>query len=460
MLGRNNTLYSLAVTVDPDFHGHGVGRVLKEAQIRAAAGVRDAEGRARFRHLSGRTRRGYAKAMDLLNRSFGAYEVATVRGLYGAPDGEASYYRLPLGPCLPEGGTPAESEPIDLAAIACPFRRPPIILESARERGELYGPTVNKLTLCNYVTPAIVRAVEWVSALTPDLPHLYLTSSRDEVLDKCLRTIRFHRREAGAVVGLEGGYVGHTTAAARSLSDPSVHRQGPGYFRTFVRVSHPTMVGNASTITELHTAVEHAGGADRVLALVLEPVQECTGRTISDSFWDELATFRKDTGIPIVLIETASSFYRSGRGPFCSSGTSFDVDVLGWWGGGQIGFVHPAPAYFVSEPLTMVSTWDGDELSLIRVHHQLRAARHAEVEAIAHALDWALEPATDLGPVDGLGAYRVVHPKDPDRVLGCLARHGFRARAFANGAVPICPPLDSLPESFGTLRAAFEEASA
>src|SRR4030095_7257755 len=62
----------------------------------------------------------------------------------------------------------------------------PPSLRALEDRGLLYGPAVNKLTLMNYVTPATVRALEWIGALVPELPHLYLTSSRDESIDKAL----------------------------------------------------------------------------------------------------------------------------------------------------------------------------------------------------------------------------------------------------------------------------------
>src|SRR5262249_47392257 len=263
-------------------------------------------------------------------------------------------------------------------------------------------------TLCNYVTPAVVRAIEWVSALYPKLPHLYLASSRDEAFDKAVRLFRWHRKGARIVVGLEGAYVGHTSAAARSLSDPSVHRQGPSYFEGWLRVPHPSDAESA-TLKDLEKAVEGAGGAQNVIGLFLESVQERTGKVIPPDFWSKLESFREASGIPVCLIETASACYRSSRGPFFSRPMEFVPDMMAWWGGGQVGFLHVKDSYFVTIPLTFVSTWDGDELSLIRIHHQLREARNANVLMKSEALQKALAASEICGVnVRGAGLYQVI----------------------------------------------------
>jgi acetylornithine/succinyldiaminopimelate/putrescine aminotransferase len=92
----------------------------------------------------------------------------------------------------------------------------------------------------------------------------------------------------------------------------------------------------------------------------------------------------------------------------------------------------------------MVSTWDGDELSLLRVHHQLRAARKADVSGLSKAWAEALQPARDADlEVRGLGLYLVIDAGDRGKDISkSLLEKGFRTRAFANGAIAIVPPLD------------------
>ncbi len=115
----------------------------------------------------------------------------------------------------------------------------------------------------NYVTPGVVRALEWISALVPELPHIYLTSSRDETIDKALRLVKATRKQAQVAIGLAGGYYGHTCASCRSLSDPEVHAGGPAQF-DWPRLPHPAVAGTAATIAALRASGRQAGGADKI----------------------------------------------------------------------------------------------------------------------------------------------------------------------------------------------------
>ncbi|MCB9595718.1 MAG: aldehyde dehydrogenase family protein [Sandaracinaceae bacterium] len=445
MLGRDNTVYSIAVTVDEGFQGHGIGRALKLAQLVAARAMQRPDGSPRYAHSSGRNRIPDASAMARLNDSLGAYTVRAIEAAYEG-EGVARYYRQPLGRFAidavraPERAAPAT----DLASgLARPLAHAPASLAALRDAGALYGPTVNKITVLNYLTPAIVRATEWVAALTPALPHAYLCSSRDETLDKSIRALRWHRASADAVIAFEGAYVGHTTAAARSVSDPATHRQGAPYFE-WPRVPHPAD-GVEASIAALRAAIGDA--PEKIFGIYVEPVQERTGKVAPDAFWPALEQLRAETGVPVVFVETASAYYRSGLGAFAHHGLPFTPDLMIWWTGGQAGFVHTSTRYRVTAPFTLVSTWDGDELSLIQMHHQLRAARHVDVAAASAALDAALAGTESRG----LGLYRVIASgADAD----ALAAEGVRVRRFANGCLGVAPALDTAIEDAAALAAA------
>lgn len=438
--GRNDTIYSVALTVDESLRGSGLGRRLKHAQLRAAAAKRNADGSPRYRYCAGRNRVGAADAMVRLNEALGAHTLFSLEKAYDA-EGTARYYRQPLRP-LAAHDAPSSRADVDLSAgLVTPFAEVPASLVGAEREGALAGPTVQKITICNYVTPAIVRATEWLAAIAPDHPHLFLTSGRDETIDKTVRMLRFHRKEGRIVIGLEGGYVGHTTACARSISDARVHRGGPAHF-DFPRVPHPAEVGEAAAIEALRGAIAGAG-AKSVLGVVVEMVQERTGRVLPDGFVLALDALRRETGVPIVVVETASAYHRSGRGPFASSALRdrFVPDALVWWTGGQLGVVHVTSSLWVATPLTFVSTWDGDELSLVQAHHQLRAARHVDVSAGSAALDRALSDG--VLPVDGLGLYRVLAAGDrAAEAAAAFAAVGLRVAVLPNGAIPIAPTLD------------------
>ena len=470
MLGKHNTMYSVSITVAPKFQSSGIGRRLKEAQLRDAMARRRPDGTPRYRYVTARNRVGRTAQMTHLNRVFGAHIVSVLTGQYEDPEGQAIYYRIPLGPFVPDpvlkqeavkrraqaGGAgagataaPAGDRPvIDLASgVVRPFADGPAPLRALEEKGLLYGPAVNKLTLMNYVTPAAVRALEWIGALVPELPHIYLTSSRDEAVDKALRLIRCTRKTAQVPIGLAGGYYGHTAASCRSLSDPEVHAGGPAHF-AWPRVPHPAQAGTAATIAALRAAVEAAGGPTKVLGFFYEPVQERTGAVLPPDFLAALSALRTELDLPLIAVETASHTYRSGRGAFLSPAAGLVPDVLAWWGGGQTGYLHCAARWYVPGPLTLVSTWDGDELSLVRQHHYLRAARQLDIAGASAALERALAGVRS----SGLGAYRVIDAGDRAVQLAAqLAERGVSVRRFPGGRLGVAPALDQIEAAAAAL---------
>ncbi len=458
LLGHRNTMYSVSVTVAPGFQGTGIGRRLKELQLRDAQTRRTDDGQPRYRHVTGRNRIGRTAQMTHLNRVFGAHVVSILTGQYEDPEGQALYYRIPLGGIAPDpvrraevvasgrtrwaagaavpGGLDAATGLTRVLATA------PESLRAAEASGLLYGPAVNKITLMNYVTPGMVRAIEWVGALAPELPHIYLTSSRDETVDKTLRLLKGSRKQARVAIGLAGGYYGHTAASCRSLSDPAVHRGGPPHF-AWPRIPHPAEAGMAASIAALREAVTAAGGAQHVYGFFYELCQERTGRVLPRDFMAALAALRDELDLPMIAVENTTSAYRSGLGTFASGASGLRPDVLAWWGGAQTGYLHVASRWFVATPLALVSTWDGDELSLVRNHHQLRAARHVDVAAGAAALDAALTPLAATLPAAGLGLYRVIDAGErADAVFAFCRDRGVLLRRFPGGRLGVVPALD------------------
>ena len=456
MLGKHNTMYSVSITVAPSFQSSGIGRKLKEMQLRDAMVRKGSDGSLRYRYVTARNRVGRTAQMTHLNRVFGAHVVSVLTGQYEDPEGQAIYYRIPLGAMTPDPvgkrdvirrhAARAEATPeLDVASgLTKPFASGPASLVRLEETGLLYGPAVNKLTLMNYVTPGTVRALEWLGALVPELPHLYLTSSRDESVDKAIRLIRCTRKAAKVVIGLAGGYVGHTAASCRSISDPEVHAGGPPHF-AWPRVPHPAKAGTAETIAAIRAAVE-AAGRDNVLGFVYEIVQERTGMVLPAEFVTALAALRTELDLPLIAVETTTHTYRSGRGAFAFG--ALVPDVLTWWGGGQTGYLHTSARWFIGSPLTLVSTWDGDELSLVRQHHQLRAARRLDIAGACAALDQALVGVNAAG----LGAYRVISAGAKANALAdTLREKGIAVRRFPLGRLGIIPALDQIEKAAAAL---------
>ena len=102
MLGKHNTMYSVSITVAPSYQSSGIGRKLKELQLRDAAARKRADGSPRYRYVTGRNRVGRTAQMTHLNRVFGAHVVSVLTGQYEDPEGQAIYYRIPLGAFAPD----------------------------------------------------------------------------------------------------------------------------------------------------------------------------------------------------------------------------------------------------------------------------------------------------------------------------------------------------------------------
>lgn len=445
MLGRGNTVYSADVTVHPDHRGRGLGIALKEAQVRSAMLLERPDGSPRYAFMTGRNRVGETPGIQRINERFGAWKVSLHTGQYGEPDGAALYYRIPLGaprlPAVPEPPKPAVPSLDFASGLSAMFgdsaRQSDAYGELARglRSGALNGGLANKLSLCNFITPSVVRASEWLRALAPrELAHLVIANGRAETVDKGLRAIKFHRGEGAVAIAIGPVWGGESTAASRSLSFAEDH--GENHF------GWPTTADPCEdmerALSDARQAIERAG-AQRTLAMVIEPVYSLTGRAVPDAFWARLRSLADETGVPLVTLENTSAGYRSGRGAFRSSSLPIAVDAMWWYPGGQTGFIFLSDALYVPDKLTLISTWDGDEVSMTRMLWESRLARRLPVGERGARLR---QIAEGLGAVDGEGLYLSVRTPDNDGTAGMLLDHGIQVGRAQDGAILLAPPLD------------------
>jgi acetylornithine/succinyldiaminopimelate/putrescine aminotransferase len=129
-----------------------------------------------------------------------------------------------------------------------------------------------------------------------------------------------------------------------------------------------------------------------------------------------------------------------------------------WYPGGQIGHIFVVDRYYIKKPLVLISTWDGDELSAIRTHEHLRAARKLDLAAAAAALDASLTaafaglPGARLG---GLGLYRTITLADADAaeaVYQACLHHGLQLGRGLPDTLIAAPALDAGPLLGAALR--------
>ena len=361
-------------------------------------------------------------------------------------DAQADYYRIPL--LAPEAPT-ATPDPLDLASgLQRPFGPAP----SFMGRRELVGPSCTRLNLSNWTTPDIIHYVEHLRRVLPrGTGHLYFTSSRDETVDKGLRCLRVHRPDARMAVGVEGGFVGNITAAARSISDASGFGDHFGLFE-WPKIPHPNGVGGAAASVAALEALVETHGASALYGVMIEVVGERSGVVLAGEGASALAEACRRLDVPLVLVESASGLYRSGAGAWGVDALPADVvpDMVLWSAGGQLGHVFVGDRYWVDKPLTLISTWDGDELCVVRTHEALRAAWRLDLAPAVAALDAAVHAAEQVvgGCVGGLGLFRTVAVPDAvaDAFGEALAREGVAAHRGLPSVWTLCPRLDVTAE--------------
>lgn len=395
-----HTFYSANVTLDARIRNRGLGTMLKNEQIRRVKNIKDNNGKARYHFLAGRNRLDRALAMTHINEQLGAYTVAVYDHQYGAEDAQALYYRLPLNKTEHLYQEPIPSEVLDCQnSIQSPFYQAPASL--VRELKGNYVRTLagSKLTLSNWATPNLVRYSELLRALMPkNLKHAYFTSGRDEVVDKGLRSVRYHRLEADIAIGFSHQWLGCISAASRSLSHGEGQAQPFAWF-DWPHIPHPTLFGHEKSLEQLSSLLKTIA-PEKVLGIVVELMGEKSALTFDDTFLRELDAIRTRTGIPLIFVETTSSLMRSGKSLFLSDSLPVKPNMVWWYTGGQLGHVFVDEHYFVEKPLTLISTWDGDELSMARSYHHLLAAHNQETHAMKQfevALGELFEPAMHRG---------------------------------------------------------------
>lgn len=462
--GRRDTFYSADITVAARARGRGVGIRLRLRQIQEVLAARRPDARPRYAFITGRNRIGSADAMWALNEKLGAYVVAEYHGQYGEPAGRARYYRVPLRRhdrrAFAALATPPDRRAMGLGVLQPTGPSHPL-LRRARDLGVFDDGAITKLTLSNFITRPYVRYAEYIRAIAPaGLPHMYFTSSLDEMVDKSLRVLKHKRTASRIAVGLRGGYFGHTSAAARTLTDWGASQPMDGFFG-WPHVPHPAE-DPERTIAALDALVAEAG-AETLLGVYVEPVQWRTGATLSEDAWAALLAWRARTGVPIVLSETTTGRYRSGHGAWWSDGVHGHADLVLWWGGGQLGHIFCTPETFVEKPLSFISTWDGDELSATRSLWQFYACMDAPVAERSAELEAGLV-AAGIERMDGLGLYRVLRfGANPvlRRVERTMERYGITLERVSSRALAVAPPITASGEIIerlcGALRVAVDE---
>jgi len=449
MRGRNNTFYGANLLLDKSLHGKGLGYELKRQQLELAKNLKNADGTWRYQYASGRNRVGFTSQITKINQSLGAYVLEIYDNQYGDKDGKALYYRIALrGPSLVipvQTGIQGGGNSLDWAhSVQAPLGKYPQAIAKQIQAGLFTAPFATKLTLSNWATPNLVRYAELLRRILPaPLRHMYFTSSRDEMIDKGLRSFRMHKPNAQTVIGLKRQYLGHLTAATRSLTDDENQRQPFAWF-DWPLVEHPSEVGDKRALTQIEMLIAQKKAED-ILAIVVEPIGEKSAYVLSDEFLQALVAIGQKNAIPIVYVETASSLGRNGQSLFLYESLSSKPNMVLRYDGAQLGHIFVDDKYYVAKPLTLISTWDGDEISILRSYEHILEAQVQLQNKTAQRFEQKLQQ--EKWPFERCGqglwhGFEMPNSKHAQKVIERAHKIGLRVTSGFNSQLLICPPID------------------
>jgi acetylornithine/succinyldiaminopimelate/putrescine aminotransferase len=275
------------------------------------------------------------------------------------------------------------------------------------------------------------------------LSHTYFTSGKDELVDKGLRSLKVKRTKAEITIGFSHQWFGNISAAARSLSSDEDSSKPFSWFE-WPKIPHPAIVGEKASLDQLEKTIEKFGD-EKILGVVLELIGEKTAHTFSDSFLSQVKKLLVSHDIPLIYSETVSSYFRNGRSLFYTDSLSTKPNMVLWHTGGQLGHVFVDDKYFVDKPLTLISTWDGDDISAIRAYSNLLATKKIGEEGGIQKIDQAISKIATNYSHFGMGNWHSFQIDDPEKIRNLIeqaeSRKIFLSKGFAN-TVLVCPNCD------------------
>ncbi|MCF8059844.1 MAG: aminotransferase class III-fold pyridoxal phosphate-dependent enzyme [Bacteriovoracaceae bacterium] len=342
------SLYMIDTTVRDQHQNLGLGRFLKYALTYIAIN-RD------YNSIKGRNRDKLAVQMLNINLSIGSYEQMYLREDY--PDFEqyrdVIYYETPLD---------WKKDELNLGnRINSSINIDDIDMEYIKAQLPYL---TNKVCLSNFVSEKFLSHVENILKLAPkELQHGYTASGQSECVDKVFKSMIYNAtqfKEESKLLTFKGHYFGSGSFLSRSLSGSEEHN----YFPT-IKLENPTQENSKDILKEISTLIERG----EINSIWLEPVQQTTYQKSPIDFLKQLKALANDQNIPVIYNETASQqFTFSNDHYFASNDSSIMPNASFSFLGGQAGIIFIEESLFVSKPLMMISTWDGDEHAFATYH--------------------------------------------------------------------------------------------
>ena len=342
------SLYVIDTTVSKELQGAGLGKFLKYAQMLISV----SKG---YHFIKGRNRDQLAAGMLNINNSLGAFEQFYLREDY--PDFEefrdVIYYQLPL----------QWQEKINLSnRLNSGITASEIDFDFIRDQVPYL---TNKVCLSNFVSERFLEHVKAIIELAPkDLQHSYTASGQSECVDKAFKSLIYHNKdlfnEKTKLLTFKGHFFGMGSFLSRSLSSPS----NDSFFPTEV-LDHPDDDNYEVIFNKIKKLIKEK----RVNSVWIEPVRQEDYEKVPHAFLKKLSKLCHKKDIPLVFNDTgAQQFNYDDDNYFSFNHSELNPSCAFAFLGGQAGIIFCNEKYFVSKPLMMISTWDGDEHAFASYH--------------------------------------------------------------------------------------------
>ena len=265
------------------------------------------------------------------------------------------------------------------------------------------------------------------------------------MLDKTLKALKTKRTEATVALTLSHSYFGNGTAATRSLSH--AESKDCSWF-DWPRFSHPSLVGTKACIQEIESFLKNTNAND-CFGFFYKTLGEKSGLTLPAEFVAYLESLRQKTGIPLIACDSAASHFRSGKSFFLSDSLDSKPNVVLWYTGAQQGQAFFDDETFIDTPLALISTWDGDEISMARNRKHIEAAFSKDIPAQANDFEVALATLDLPYKRHGMGLWQAIYLESDEKVIKALSNAKAKGLILKKGfesSVILCPPLLVTPK--------------
>lgn len=336
--------------------------------------------------------------------------------------------------------------------------------------------------------PAIRLAARLADHAPGDLQHVYFTLGGSDAVDTSVRFVRYYWHAMGKpqkdqFISVEQGYHGSSTVGAGLTALPAFHagfgapydwqHKIPSHYSYRNPAGEESEAIIAASLAALRTKVESVGGADRVAAFYVEPIQGSGGVIVPPPGW--LKAMREacaEMDILFVADEVITGFGRTGP-VFACLDEDIAPDIMTTAKGLTSGYV-PMGAVFLSDRLYQIMadaagpaavghgfTYSAHPVSaavglavLDLYENELldngRAMRARLLSGLASLVDHPL-----VGEVRGRGMLAAIElvtdkvTKTPlpaaaqpaTRIFDRAWNNGLVIRAFAQGVLGYAPPL-------------------